>query len=258
MGERLRPRKTKVWTGFSVHFSGDVLKWLGFACLCLGTFSSAVVQRGLMNLDDMSVEGLYDAIMPGGQMRSLATLASVTMLIGLMAIPIQAKLFYEGWNHTADQKKYLIRLAGIALISEFAYDWATSGTFWDITVQNPIWALVIAAVMLVIFRQYEGKGFTGILMKAVAVLASLMWVTVLQSYMGAVTVLLVACFALLRNKKNLCSFCGVVISLLQYTAPFGMYFVHNYDGTKGKTPRWVFYVLYPAQLLVFGTIAALV
>ena len=258
MAERLRPRERKLWTGWSVHFSGDVLKWVGFLCLCFGTFSSAVVQRGMMDLESMSVENLTEAILPGGAMRDLATLASVTMLIGLMAIPIQAKLFYEGWNHTADQKKYLARLAGIALIAEFPYDWATSGTFFDITVQNPIWALVVAAVMLTIFRQYGEKGFKNGFIKVVAVIAALLWVTVLQSYMGAVTVLLVACFALVQKNKGLCTFLGVSISLLQYTAPFGMFFVHNYDETKGKTPRWVFYVLYPAQLLVFGTIAALV
>ena len=34
-----------------VNWSGSELKWVGFVCLCLSSFSIAVLQRGVMALD---------------------------------------------------------------------------------------------------------------------------------------------------------------------------------------------------------------
>lgn len=256
MAER-RIKKNKIPSIWSPQFSGEALKWIGFVCVCFGTFGSAVVQRAIMHVDTMTVEAMYEQIMPGGQMRHWATVAALSMLVCVMTLPIYARLFYEGWTHTANQGKYLLRLIGIALVSEIPYDLAITGTFWDITVQNPIWAFVIAAIMLTIFRQFEGRGAVSVAMKFVGLIAAVVWTIVLQSYMGLVSVLLVACFELLKNKKGICNLLAVIICCAQYSAPFGMIFAANYDGSKPKTPSKVFYILYPAQLLLFGAIAAM-
>lgn len=250
--------KNKIPSIWSPRFSGEALKWIGFFCVCCGTFSSAVIQRGVMHIDAMSVEEMYAQIMPGGQMRAEASLAALTMLLSLLALPIYAQIFYTGWTHTSNQGKYLTRLIGIALISEIPYDFAITGNAFDITVQNPIWTFVVAAIMLTIFRQFEGRGIMGVVMKILGIFAAVLWTIVLQSYMGLVTIFLVACFELLKNKKGFSNLLAVVICCAQYSAPFGMIFAANYDGTKPRTSPRVFYVLYPLQLLIFGVIAAVI
>lgn len=45
---------------------------------------------------------------------------------------------------------------------------------------------------------------------------------------------------------------GSLITLLHFPAPLGMVFVHWYDGEREEEPGWLFYALYPLQLLVFG------
>lgn len=241
-----------------IKCSADVLKWLGFVCVCLGSFSTAVVQRGIIDLDAFSTQTLYDAMKPGGGLMAWASLAVAAMLLSALAIPLYAKLLYEGWLHTANQMRYLGKLLLLALISECPYDWAFSGQLMDMSRQNPVWALAVAVVMLSIFRQYGIPGIGGWLLKAAVLLAAVAWTVVLQSDMGMITVLLAAVFYFFAEKKSAQLLLGILICAIQFPAPFGMAFVHWYDGTRGKTPRLLFYILYPLQLLVFGLIASLV
>lgn len=251
-GERLNQRRTRPYR--ERKCPGDMMKWLGFFCLCLGTFSTAVVQRGIIRLEGYSNEALYNAIKPGGGMMGWASLAVVTMLMSSMAIPIYARLVYQGWQSTGNQGKYLLRLLGLAFVSEFCYDWAMSGTLLEPSRQNPVWALAIAVVMLSLLRQLERPGPVGIFLKVVVTVAAIAWSVLLQSYMGAMTVVLTACFYFLRERKKLCTAVAALLCLLQFPAPFGMIFVHYYDGSKAKAPRNLFYLLYPLQLVVFGLV----
>lgn len=241
-----------------VCWPADVLKWIGFVLICLGTFSTAFIQRAVIS--PLSSDSLSVVLEAEGSSRGWGIAALVMTFLSCGAVPIYARLFVDGWRHTSSRKRYLLRLGITALISEFAYDWACSGTLLDMDRQNPMWALLVAAVVLSIFEQFEGKGVAAVLMKVSAVIASMLWIVLLQSDMGILTVLLVACFGLLENHRVWREICGSGLCLIQYGmygAVLGMVPVHFYNGTRGKCPGWLFYLLYPAQLLVFGGAAAL-
>lgn len=230
--------------------SSDFLKWMGFVCVCMGTASTAIFQNGIFA---QSGESLYDLLEPGKGMMGLASCAVALMLFSTLAIPLYAKLLYEGWKHTSNIKNYFLRLAGIALLSEVPYDWAMRGKWLDMSVQNPIWSLLLALVMLEIFRRYgDGQGVGRVLLKGVVLLAACLWAVLIQSYMGVLTILLIASFYFLSAHKKAMLWVGLLLSLMQFPAPFGMLFVYWYDGTRGKTPRNLFYLLYPMQLVLFG------
>lgn len=240
-----------------VSWSSDVLKWIGFVCICLGTFSTAIIQRTILSVDTLSLETLR--MLPKGDEKKQVweIVALVTAFVSYGAVPVYARLFVDGWQHTSDRKRYLLRLGATALISEFAYDWVHSGTLLDMDRQNPMWALLIAAVVLSIFEHFSENGVAAVLMKVSAVVASMLWILLLQSNMGIATVLLVACFGLLGNHRTWQEICGGVICLTQYGGILGMVPVHFYNGIRGKCPGWLFYLLYPLQLLVFGAAAVL-
>ena len=236
------------------NWSGSELKWVGFVCLCLSSFSIAVLQRGVMALDSYaSTQELYEAMKPGSGMISWATAAVFCSLIATLAIPLYAKLLCEGFRHTSSVKRYILRLALCALVSEIPYDFAMNGKLLDFSVQNPVWALVVAAVMLAILRQWKfsskaaAAGFS-----AVVVLAAVAWPLLLRVQLGPSLVLLTALFHFAGNRRTLAALAGAALTLPQFPAPFGVLLVHWYDGSKGKTDRRLFYVLYPAQLLAFG------
>ncbi len=239
-----------------VRCSGDFLKWMGFVCVCMGTASTAIFQNGILA---QSGEALYDLLEPGKGMMGVASCAVALMLLSALAIPLYAKLLYEGWKHTSSVKNYFLRLGGIALLSEFAYDWAMRGKWLDMSVQNPVWSLLLALVMLEIFQRYgEGRSLGRILLKGAVLLAACLWAVLIQSYMGVLTILLVALFYFLRDHKKAMLWSGLALSLMQFPAPFGMLFVYWYDGKRGRAPRNLFYLLYPMQLVVFGILGRLI
>lgn len=243
----------------TVRCSGDVLKWLGLACIIMGTFSMSVLQRGVLRLGEQTSQSLYDMIKPGGDMFGWASAAVALSLFSAVAIPIYAKLLYEGWKHTSNMRAYLARLLGMAVLCEIPYDLAASGRWMDISTQNPIWVLAIALVMLEILRQYGSRpGAAGLLIKAAVVVAALAWALLLRSQMGILLVALIALFYFLEGKKGWTLAAGLVLTLIQFPAPFGMLFAYWYDGQKGNAPRKLFYALYPAQLLACALVAALV
>lgn len=236
--------------------SADVLKWVSFICVCLG--SASVLVQDKLNLDEFTTQSLREVLSSDINTMLIATVAVIGMLLASVAIPVYAKLLFEGWKHTKNQKLYIVKLLAVALVSEFFYDWLYSGTLVDMRQQNPVWALAIGAVMLAIFNQYCKPGAGGVVLKLVITVAGIAWVILLQSYVGVVTVLLILVYSLFEKKKNLCTGAGVVVSMLQFPAPFGMLLVHWYDGTKGNTNRLLFYILYPAQLALFALIRTLI
>lgn len=236
-------------------WSSDVLKWIGFVCICLGTFSTVIVQRTILSVDTLTLETLGMLPEGGERSRVWGIVALVMTFVSYGAVPIYARLFVDGWQHTSSRKRYLLRLGATALLSEFAYDWVCSGTLLDMERQNPMWALLIAAVVLSIFEHFSENSVVAVLMKISAVIASMLWILLLQSDMGIATVLLVACFELLKNHRTWREVCGGVICLTQYGGILGMVPVHFYNGIRGKCPGWLFYLLYPLQLLVLGATA---
>ena len=167
---------------------------------------------------------------------------------------IYAWLVYEGWRKTENQWKYLGRLLLLALAAEIPFDFAMTGVWMDMTRQNPVWALALSLIMLGIFRQYDKAGLG---LKILVTLAAAAWSVLLQSYMGGMTVLFAAVFALLEKQPKLRTAVAVGLGLIQFPSSLGIFAVHWYDGTRGDTPKYLHYMLYPVMLLAMGLLAAL-
>lgn len=245
---RLERRLERVVPDRTTLFSAGVLKWIGFACVCMNTFSVSVVQK-------LTMRGQA----AGMDVTVLAAIAVTLAMLATMAIPMYAKLLAEGWKHTASPVRYLVRLLALALVSEVPYDLAVKGKAMDLAEQNPVWGLALALVMLLIFRWLESKGTAGAVpLKLLAVLAVCGWATILKINCGVMLVLLTAAFFLLREHRYISLVTGVLLSAPQFPAPMGMLFVHCYGGQPAKQPKWMFYLLYPIQLLMCWCLASLI
>ncbi len=69
-------------------------------------------------------------------------------LIGRIAFPIFAFLIVNGFFHTKDLKKYLIRLSLFALISEPFFDFGLFGRYFDAAHQNVFFTLAFGLVAI--------------------------------------------------------------------------------------------------------------
>ena len=172
-----------------------------------------------------------------------------------MAIPLYAKLLYEGWKRAASRKPLLKRLALCALLSDLPFNLAMNGAALDFDVQCPVWGLLVCAVMLEVLRMPKPQsrilsGFVQVL----TVAGALAWTLLLRIYMGPTMVLLVAMFYFLEGHKLVSMLGGAMLTMPQFPAPLGMLFAYWYEPNEEKDAKFpnLFYILYPAQLLVFG------
>lgn len=205
--------------------------------------------------------------------------ADVYMLlrsIGRMAFPLYAFLLVEGFFHTRNVKKYLIRLSALAVISELPFDYAF---YWNMVHgpylghQNIFFtlALALAAVWLIdtVRNRITSMDFLPhlgqLLLQVVIVTFSTAAADWLGFDYGGMGVLLVLLFYYFHSGKNMQivalaawfliydAMAGKVVEAYGIAAVLPILF---YRGEKGNLPlpKWFFYGFYPAHLLVLAVI----
>ncbi len=260
MPARLRDRQSQPWLqpgGRFIKMSSTALKWTGFLLTCLGSLGTAVIQRGFLKIDSYATadEMLSAVSDPASGLMGLASGAATCVMIFSMALPLYAKLLYEGWKRMEERKPFFLRLLLCALASEIPYDLVMSGKPFDIDLQNPAWGLLLCAAMLEVLRIPKPRSkIASALLHVVILIGALAWPLLLRIYMGTAMVILTALFYFLEDNRVLSTLGGAIFTMPQFPAPFGMLFAYWYepDGEKDKRFPNLFYILYPAQLVVFG------
>lgn len=234
------------------------LRTWGMVFLVLASVGKALLQNRLLNLT-----GGTDllAAMDSSEGMFIATVALILQAVESCAAPIFSFLLVEGAVHTADFNKYLLRVAGLALLTELPYNFAMSGKILDLSSRNPVFAMVLGLVLIYFYRRYEGKTFKNIAIKAVVTVAALVWAKMLSIAHADCCVILVAVLWAFRNKPTYRNIMGctaaVVCCLLSpyyLAAPMGFLVVHFYNGEKGSSKQEFNYLVYPAALLAIGVI----
>lgn len=242
-----------------VRLSLRTLQWIGLILVSLRSFSIAVLQRGVLKLDnDGAMDALNEAMKPGGGVMGWVTGAVLCSLLAALSIPLFAKVAYESWKRAKGSKRYFTGLVLCALISEIPYDFAMSGKLVDWSAQNPVWGLLLAVIALELLRPWRPRSVAGnILFKAVVTFAALAWALLLRVHMGPLLVLLTALFCFAEKREIVSLLGGVLLTLLQFPAPIGMVFVNWYDENKDGSSSKLFCLLYPVQLAIFGLLGML-
>lgn len=122
-------RRGIVWK--TPDITADELKMFACIVMLIQTVGIAVIEKGLIHLDQYTQESLNQAMSQDSRLMTLGGIGSIMQLIGGMAIPVFAFLLVEGFRNTSDYKKYLITMVITALVSEIPYDLAIRGKIWD-------------------------------------------------------------------------------------------------------------------------------
>ena len=187
---------------------------------------------------------------------NLSRLTAVVLVeaVSWAALPIYAWLLYSGFVHTHSVARYASRLAVLAVVSEVPYDLATSGRAWDPSSQNPVFALLVALVVLWALDRVRRRPVPSFLV----CLAGVLWLVIFNvglrlGVMPAGVVLLLFCvvFSTLHSRENTMMAVGGVLGAVAFVFPAaGVAVLHFRNETVGRThPRYLFYVAYPAALL---------
>lgn len=240
-------KKRKTFSGFT----GSQLKWIALITMFIDHTGAILLETGLLPQISSAVLAGHSFDFLPADYEFWYTLNSVLRLIGRIAFPLYCFLLVEGFLHTKNASKYLLRLGFFALISEIPFDLALYGSLFDLRMQNVYFTLFIGLLVLCGMKWAETlRGKLSFLTYVIAFLGMFI-AYFLQTDYDAFGILLIALLYLLRSdRKQLCIF-GAVSTIWEYTAPLAFLPIWFYNGERGKQlPKWVFYAFYPVHLLL--------
>ena len=178
------------------------------------------------------------------------SLDSVLRGIGRAAFPIFCFLLVEGAVHTRSPRKYLLRLASFALISEIPFDLALHNQPFYWGTQNVFFTLLAGLLVIQAFQRSPGQEWRGMLALAVLGAAAELCGT---DY-GAIGVAVIAVMYLLRERFWAASVLSLILLVLLarieiFSIP-AFLILALYNGKRGRQPKYFFYVFYPVHLLI--------
>lgn len=240
-------------------FSCRGLRIWGLLFMLLGMVGRGLLQNRILGVETVTTQQLMEILNASGNGMIVATASLVLQLLETCAVPIFAYLLVTGAQHTSDMKKYLLRVAGLAVISELPYNLAFGGKLVGYSGQNPVYGLLLALVMLMFFRYYGGKSVKAVAIKIVVVVAAVLWASMLSIDNGICIVLIVAALWITRSKAMMQNLFGAAaammccsVSVFYLVSPMVFLAIHFCNGEQGESNRAVNYLAYPVMLLAVG------
>ena len=244
--------------GLSAGISGFTLKMIAVVTMLIDHTAASILERMAVSIDE---EGFYVVTN-----EELYSIYMVMRIIGRMAFPIYCFLLVEGFVHTKNVKKYVLRLFVFALISELPFDMALFNSFWNVEYNNVFFTLFIGLATIAGLDYMERYVKSGKLLRILIMLcvvgAGMLVADILRTDYGMAGIATIVTMYLLRNKKNVSFTVGVLVltflaGILEAAALLMTIPVYFYNGTRGRQMKYFFYAFYPVHLLILAGICAI-
>ncbi|MGR6126426.1 TraX family protein [Paenibacillus sp. SER-28] len=176
-------------------------------------------------------------------------------IAGRLAFPIYAYALYLGYTHTRDIRSYMLRLLGLALISQVPYMLA-----FDVLRPNVIWTLL--ASLLALAAASRLKHWTAV---TVLYVLSALVMELSQMDYGAYGLLLVLIYRYTRSYMMIAAhfILNVVYDMVHHanlqhfsllSSILIVCFATGENGFYNRVPRWLWRSFYPVHLAVIAAI----
>lgn len=200
---------------------------------------------------------------------TLASVYELMRVIGRIAFPIYCFLLVEGFHHTRDLKKYIIRLGIGVLLAEIPFDLAFSGGIdWESS--SVMVTLLLGCLMMLAMQKVKG------LWKIAVILPFFLAAELLRTDYAGNGIAIIAMLALTRGmpREKLLRTAGFVVLLwfgatvqigsvelpIELFGLLGLIPMFRYSGrklTRSKAVQWAFYLFYPVHLTVLWILEGL-
>lgn len=186
--------------------------------------------------------------------------------IGRLAFPIFIFLIVEGFYHTRDVKKYILRLGIFALVSEIPFDMAFNSKILEGSHQNVFFTLFLGLVLITLMTMVEKKFVKQIilinLLNGLLTIGFCVLAFILRTDYNYAGILMMTVFFLFRGSKpllliSLFSIAEFILGSINVLATLAIIPIFFYNGKKGKDVKFIFYIFYPAHLLILALVSTL-
>lgn len=236
--------------------TSTALRMFGLLFAALGIAGKAVIQTRILGLGQITGQELLALLESSPDMMSMATAGIALEALETCAVPIFAYLAAEGMIHTKDYKQYLLRVLGLALLSEIPYNIAFSAKLVDFSTRNPVFGVALALIAIGFCARYAGRDVKNVLLKILFVFFALVWSVMLNVEYGIIVILIAVVMWLMRNKPNVRNMAGAAVTILCslssmffMAAPMGFLAIFLHNGEEGECNRYVSYLAYPVMLV---------
>lgn len=252
--------------------SGSTIKLIALFAMLVDHTSAIIIERIIMlnlpeNAAALTPEAYLEIV---GRIPGLFIADTIMRLgIGRIGFPLFAFLLVEGFMHTSNARKYLTRMILFAFISEIPFDLAFRGKILEFGYQNVFFTLAIGLAsiyfMKLITKHFEERKAIQYFLHLICLIAGMGLGLLLRTDYNAFGVLTIVVIFYFRNyardRKVLATAAGCVV-LVAMTPNEALAFlalipVALYNGTKGISTKYLFYVFYPAHILILYLIAVL-
>lgn len=181
-------------------------------------------------------------------------------MLGKIAFPIFCFLLVEGLNHTRDVKKYLLRLLLFAFVSEIPYDLGISGKAINFNEQNVFFTLFFGLLLMAVFK--EKMHFILKILITIAVCAVVYFMNCDYNLFGIALILIY--FGAGKMKHIFGALWHPALWIwemgfsCQYFGVFATPLLLCYNGERGRKAKYLFYIFYPAHLLVIYIVSLII
>ena len=177
-------------------------------------------------------------------------------IIGRLAFPIYAYMIAEGCAHTRNRKKYLLQMAGLALLCQLVYFFAMGSLFQCILVTFTLSIVIIFAIESPV--RWHAPAAVGAAVFLTELLPMLLPNTDYAVDYGLLGVLLPVAVYLGKTPPQKLTLAAILLSLLaahfggnQWYGLAALLPLALYNGQRGKgNLKWLFYLYYPLHLVV--------
>lgn len=180
--------------------------------------------------------------------------------IGRISFPIFCFLLVEGFFHSSNRNRYLIRLLLFSLLSEIPFDLAihhadltSFSSLMDWTHQNVFFTLALGMAAMIVAEHYQYYSLSWPL----CALCFSCIADFCHTDYGSVGVVTILIFYLHKKIDRfplwLCLLPLMVIAFntpLQAACILSLCFISQYNGEKGQGPKYLFYLAYPTHFLL--------
>lgn len=197
-------------------------------------------------------------------------------IIGRLAFPIFAFLATEGYFHTRNLKKYLLRLLCFAIISEIPYNILKTGTIYDYSRRNVLWTLLFG-ILLIHAIEYIRNKYDSIFLHILTIISacaiSFIFGIIVRADYGYAGIMTMLVFYLFKERKMQNLFCQAILLFAintfilnsscvfignigipkQLFAVFSLIPIWLYKGKQGyksKTLSFIYYSFYPLHIIL--------
>lgn len=180
--------------------------------------------------------------------------------IGRIAFPIFCFQLVEGFIHTSNRKKYALRLAIFAVISEIPFNLAISNQMINPTSCNVFFTLLIG--LLVIWAMDSIQNVTVLVAWGTDTIPKRQLLSFFPALLGGYLAYLIQCdydyrgiilivlLYLFRYYRLLQAFAGGISLYWEWPAMFAFIPICLYNGKKGRNIKYFSYLFYPTHLLL--------